>query len=117
MGQSQPINRFPVLNVVCGLSEHDAMSSKDAAILERMGAAQTKAFEQSGEDEQNYLDWLAAWSLEQDPVAYAFGLMEQADRQNYVNSLSAAEKKRLVASLQTAHRLGICSPPGWGPSE
>ncbi|QKD14976.1 hypothetical protein [Mesorhizobium sp. NZP2077] len=99
------------------LKEAGNSSTKDAAILERLRIAQARAFELSGEDEHDFLNWLAAWSLEQDPVAYAFDLLGQQDRQRYFDSLSAAEKTRLVASLNTAHKLGICSPPGWRVSE
>ncbi|QKD01503.1 hypothetical protein [Mesorhizobium loti] len=111
MGQSQPINRFPIPQ---GAGNSPA---KDATVLERLRAAQARAFELSGEDEDDFSDWVAAWSLEQDPIAYAFDLLGQEDRQRYYDCLSAAEKTRLTASLKTAHKLGICSPPGWRASE
>lgn len=114
MGQSQPINRFPVL--IEDLSALGILSSKETAIIDRLRTAQAKAFEQSGQDSDGYLSWLMAWSLDQDPVAYGFDMMEQAERQRYVNSLSHDERSRFVASLDTAHRLGICSPPGWNSS-
>ena len=114
MGQSQPINRFPVLAV--SALESEPLPRKSAEMLARLRAAQMKAFALAG-DGVDYSDWLAAWSLEQDPVAYAFDMIGQEDRQRYFDSLSGDEKRRLVASLHTAHKLGICSPPGWRVSQ
>jgi hypothetical protein len=114
MGQSQPINRFPVLTAPD--LESEPVPAKSAALLARLHAAQVKAFALAG-DGVDYSDWLAAWSLEQDPVAYAFDMLGQQDRQKYFDSLSGDEKRRLVASLHTAHKLGVCSPPGWRVSQ
>lgn len=115
MGQSQPINRFPVL--IEDLSALGILSSKETAFIDRLRTAQAKAFEQSGQNSEGYVCWLMAWGLDQDPVAYGFDMMEQADRQRYVDSLSQNERSRFVASLNAAHRLGVCSPPGWSVSK
>lgn len=114
MGQATRINSFPVW---LGLWEPEVgfdsvfFMCRVAAALDRLRVSQIRAFKRSGQDPKDCLDWLAAWSLEQDPVAYTFDMMVHEDRQAYVNSLSATEKEKFIASLRTATELGVVRPP------
>jgi hypothetical protein len=82
-----------------------------AAALARMGNAQVRAFEQSGESPGNYSKWAAGWNAKQNAAAYAFDMMDPAQRQAYVKTLSAPELTKFKASLGTAMQLGLVTPP------
>ena len=120
MGQSQPINSFPVWLGLWepedGLFDSAFFMCRVAAAIDRLRVSQIKAFKRSGRDPRDCFDWLAAWSLDQDPVAYTFDMMVHEDRQAYVRSLSPAEKEKFIASLRTATELGVVTPPTSGVS-
>lgn len=87
-----------------------AVLQKTAAMA-RMQNAQVQAFQTSGEGPENYSKWAAGWNAKQNAAAYAFDMMDQAQRQAYVKTLSAPELSKFKASLGTAMQLGLVTPP------
>lgn len=84
---------------------------KTSLSLARLQNAQIRAFQQSGQGEQDYSRWSNTWNSEQDPVAYGFDLMEPEQRLKYIKSLDDKGKARFKASLVTGVKLGLVQPP------
>jgi hypothetical protein len=87
-----------------------AVLQKTAAMA-RMQNAQVQAFQASGQGPETYSKWAAGWNAKQNAAAYAFDMMDPAQRQAYVKTLSAPELTKFKASLGTAMQLGLVTPP------
>lgn len=87
-----------------------AVLQKSAAMA-RMQNAQVQAFQASGKGPEEYSKWAAGWNAKQNAAAYAFDMMDPAQRQAYVKTLSAPELTKFKASLGTAMQLGLVTPP------
>jgi hypothetical protein len=87
-----------------------AVLQKSAAMA-RMQNAQVQAFQASGQGPETYSKWAAGWNAKQNAAAYAFDMMDPAQRQAYVKTLSAPELTKFKASLGTAMQLGLVTPP------
>lgn len=87
---------------------------KSMISLRKLQNAQVSAFTASGQSPSQYQKWASQWSKTQDPVAYGFDMMEPAERAKYIQSLSAPDKAKFVASLKTAVGLGLVQRPTAG---
>lgn len=84
---------------------------KTSLSLSRLQNAQVRAFQSTGQGEENYSKWSNTWNSEQDPVAYGFDLMEPAQRAKYIKGLDKPGRERFVKSLSTAVNLGLVQAP------
>jgi hypothetical protein len=85
-----------------------------AAAMARMQNAQVQAFQTSGQGTETYSKWAAGWNAKQNAAAYAFDMMEPAQRLAYAKSLKGDDLAKFRSSLATAVGLGLVTPPANG---
>ena len=119
VNRSQPASDARLVAAVSGnpsttISNAAAVDlSKSVVALERMRAAQAKAFQATGLPDNQYVRWGAAWNAAQDPRAYAIDLMGPEKWNKLRKELQAnpAAWKRFEESYAVAKQNGLVRRP------
>lgn len=87
--------------------------AKTALSLERMRAAQARAFDATGLPPDQYQKWASTWNGQQDPRAYGIDMLNPAAFNKLRQELQKkpAEYERFKRSYATAKQLGLIGGP------
>lgn len=81
--------------------------AKSAVALDRMRAAQAKAFLASGLPQSDYSKWASNWNGRQDVRAYAIDLMGAEKAKKLVDGLKDKERETFMDSFKNAHTTNV----------
>ncbi|MNN68901.1 hypothetical protein D3C81_1846440 [compost metagenome] len=79
---------------------------------ERATQAKNQAWQESGEQPQNYGKWSAQWNKEVDPRVFVAPEMTQEERAKMFKGLSEKDRATFSRSYNNAVRSGIIQRPG-----